>query len=64
MSRPHAEKKSISDNLKVLIRGLPIAAIVGASLLPFPNLSRQFLILAVLLWLQVFILFEFFLIDK
>jgi len=58
------KKKSISNNMKMLVRSLPLAAIVGASIIPLPNLARQFLILAVLLWIQVFFVFECFLIDR
>ena len=48
----------------MLIKGLPLMAIVGASMLPLPNLARQFLILVVLLWVQVFFVYECFLIDR
>jgi len=58
------KKKSISNKLKVLVQSLPLAAIVGASMFPLPNLARQFLILAVLLWIQVFLVFECFLFDR
>jgi len=58
------KKKSISNTLKMLIKGLPLMAIVGASMLPLPNLARQFLILVVLLWVQVFFVYECFLIDR
>jgi hypothetical protein len=54
------KKESISNNVKTLVRSLPLVAIVGASLLPLPNLARQFLILIVLLWVQVFFVFECF----
>jgi len=58
------KKKSISNKLKMPIKGLPLMAIVGASMLPLPNLARQFLILVVLLWVQVFFVYECFLIDR
>ncbi len=44
--------------LALLLRGLPLAGLVTASMLPLPNFSRQVLMLITLLWVQVFFLFD------
>ncbi len=44
--------------------GIPLAAAVGASLLPLQRFGQQFVILIVLLWIQVFFIFECFLVGK
>jgi hypothetical protein len=44
--------------LKRIILGVPIAAIIGASFFPLPTWCRQALVFFVLLWFNVFILFE------
>jgi hypothetical protein len=44
--------------------GAPLAAVVGASLLPLQLWGRQFLVMIVLLWLQIFFLGGWFLHGK
>ena len=46
------------------MQGLPFAGTVAASFLPLQRLGQQFLVLVVLVWLQVFFIFECFLINK
>jgi hypothetical protein len=52
---------SIKKGIQYAIRGLPLAAIIVSSFLPLRPVSRQLLILASLIWLQVLIVFEVFL---
>ena len=47
-----------------LIQGLPLAAALGAALLPLQRLGQQFVILIVLLWVQVFFIVECYLIGR
>jgi len=44
--------------------GIPLATTVGASLLPLQRWGQQFLVLVILIWVQVFLLFECFLPGK
>jgi hypothetical protein len=50
--------------LKLAIKGIPLAAAIGASLLPLQRLGQQFLVLIILLWIQAFFIVECFLIGK
>jgi len=52
------KKMRSSKGIKMVIRGLPIVAILGASLLPLSKTGSQFLMLITLLWLQAFVIFE------
>ena len=56
--------KKIPKGWKLAIQGLPLLAAVGASFLPLQRLGQQFTVLIVLIWLQVFILFECFMAGK
>ncbi len=56
--------KKLSKGWKWVIRGLPLAGAVAASLLTLSRVGHQFLVLIVLVWLQVFLLFECFLAGK
>ncbi len=58
------KKKRISKGFRWVVRGMPLVAILGASLLPLSKTANQFLMLAVLLWLQAFIIFECYLVDR
>ncbi|HVM71935.1 MAG TPA: hypothetical protein VMT91_09260 [Anaerolineales bacterium] len=58
------KKRKISKGWKLVMQGLPFAGTLGASFLPLQRLGQQFLVLIVLLWLQVFFIFECFLINK
>jgi hypothetical protein len=60
----HVTKKRISKGWKLVIRGLPLVAAAGASLLPLQRFGQQFVILIVLLWIQVFFIVECFLFNK
>ena len=48
----------------MIIQGLPIVTLVGASLLPLSPLANQYLMLIVLLWIQVFFISECYLLEK
>jgi len=54
------KKEPIQKGLCYTIRGLPLAAIVISSFLPLQPISRQLLILATLIWLQIYLLSEVF----
>jgi len=58
------KKHKISKGWKLVMQGLPFAGTVAASFLPLQRLGQQFLVLVVLVWLQVFFIFECFLINK
>jgi hypothetical protein len=58
------KKTRVIKGFRWVVRGLPLVAILGASMLPLSKTANQFLMLAVLLWLQAFIVFECFLIDR
>jgi hypothetical protein len=58
------KKEKLDRRLKLVIQGLPLAAIVGTSLLPVQRLGQQFLVLITLLWIQVFFIVECFLVGK
>ncbi len=49
---------------RYIIRGLPLAGILISSLLPLTTFGRQLLILALLVWFQVYIIFDVFLNGK
>jgi len=57
-------RKKILKGWKWAIRGLPLAGVVAASLLPHQRLGQQFLVLIVLIWLQVFFVIEWFLAGR
>jgi len=58
------KKKRLPQSLKLTLRGLPLAGTALTALLPLPRLGRQFLMLIVLLWLQVFFVVEIFLAGR
>ena len=58
------KKMRISKGIKMVIRGLPLIAILGASVLPLSKTASQFLMLITLLWLQAFILFECYFVQR
>jgi hypothetical protein len=57
-------KKKMNRRLKLVMQGLPLLAAAGAALLPIQRLGQQFLVLIILLWIQVFILVECFLVGR
>lgn len=59
-----SKKGKLNRCLKLVIQGIPLAAVVGTSLLPIQRLGQQFLVLISLLWVQVFFIIEFFLVSK
>ena len=54
------KKEPIQKGLCYTLKGLPLAAIIISSFLPLQPVTRQLLILATLIWLQVYILLEVF----
>lgn len=58
------KRKQISKGIKMVIQGMPIVAILGASLLPLSKTASQFLMLVTLLWLQAYVLFECFFVER
>lgn len=58
------QKEKISKIAAYLIRGLPLAGIVYGSFQPIRANIQPWLILATLIWLQVFVLSEVFSINK
>jgi hypothetical protein len=52
-------KKKLLKGLKITITGLPLAAASAASFFPVQKLTQQCLMLFVLVWVQVFFLFNF-----
>jgi len=50
--------------LKWIICGIPVVMIIGTSFLPLQIRGQQFLILALIIWVQVFLIFEVFGIGK
>jgi len=57
-------KKKKRNYLRLVIQGLPLAAVVGATFLTSQHLGGQLLILIVLIWVQTFFVFECFLAKK
>jgi hypothetical protein len=58
------KKQKIDRRLKLFVQGLPLAAIVGSSLLPVQRMGQQFLVLITLLWIQAIFILECFLVNK
>lgn len=58
------KKKRIPKSYLWIIRGLPLAAILGASMLPLSKTGSQILMLITLLWLQAYLLFECYVISR
>ncbi|MCG2786673.1 MAG: hypothetical protein L6461_16405 [Anaerolineae bacterium] len=54
------EKKKISRLVRPLVRVMPVAAILIGAVLPIPISARRWLITAALIWLQVYMMSEFF----
>ena len=50
--------------VKVVICSLPLAGAAATAMLPIRQVSQQFLMLIVLLWIQVFFISEVFLARK
>jgi hypothetical protein len=58
--------KSDGNKPKRLLRwisGVPLVAAAGASLLPLQRFGQQFMVLAVLVWIQIFFVVEFLLMN-
>ena len=57
------KKLRITNRIQVAICGMPLVAILGASLLPLSKTANQFLMLITLLWLQAFVIFECYFVE-
>jgi len=57
-------KEKISKIARYTIRGLPLAGILVTSFLPLTILGRQLLMLVLLVWFQIYIIFDVFLYGK
>jgi len=57
------KKMRIPKIIQMVISGLPLAAILGASLLPLSKPANQFLMLITLVWLQAFVIFECYFVE-
>jgi hypothetical protein len=56
--------KKVFKGWKIVIQALPLAGAAVTVFLPLQRLGQQFAILIVLVWLQVFFLFEVFQVGK
>jgi hypothetical protein len=56
--------RKIPKGWKLLLQGLPLAAAAAATFLPLQRLGQQFMVLIVLVWIQVFFVFELYLLNK
>jgi hypothetical protein len=54
----------LQTNIRRVIQALPLAAILGASLLPIQPIMRHLLVAATLIWLQIVIVVEVFQVGK
>lgn len=57
-------KKKLSKVVKFTLRGLPLAGAAGSVLLPLQKTGQQFMVLIVLIWVQVYLVMEVFLVGK
>jgi hypothetical protein len=57
-------QEKIRKFLRYALIGLPLAGVLVADFLPLTARAQQFLIMIVLIWLQVFFLFEVFMSGK
>lgn len=65
LSEISTPQKKWKSALRWFLTGLPLVGVVVASLLPLQAWMQQTLVLIVLLWFQVFFLFDtFFLMEK
>jgi hypothetical protein len=58
------EKKTRSNDWKVVVKWLPLAGVAGSALLPLQRSGQQLAILLVLLWVQAFFIIECFFSHK
>lgn len=54
-------KKKVQKAVHITLGGLPLIGILYGSFLPLQKTMQQLLVLALLIWLQVFFIFEVFL---
>jgi hypothetical protein len=56
--------KKVPKGWKIVIQGLPLACAVVTVFLPLKQQGQQFAVLVVLIWIQVFFIFDIFLTSK
>jgi hypothetical protein len=56
--------KKLPKTVKYALRTLPLAGAVASSFLPLQQIGRQFLILIVLVWVQVYFVLELFMAGR
>ena len=49
---------NLKKKFRVVIQGLPLSGIILGSFLPISTLGRQLLMLVLLVWLQVYYIFD------
>jgi hypothetical protein len=52
------KNKSVRISLKRIIQGLPLVAVIGASMIVKEQIFQQLLMLVIFIWLQVFFITE------
>jgi len=52
--------KKLPRTLKYVVRGLPLAGAADSVSLPLSPFGRQFMVLIVLVWIQVYFIFDIF----
>jgi hypothetical protein len=57
-------KKRIQKIVRYTLISLPLAGVVVADFMPLTARAQQFLVMIVLIWLQVFFIFEVFLMSR
>jgi hypothetical protein len=58
------KKGKLNKRFKMVIQAIPLAGVIGASLLTVQRSGQQFLVLITLIWIQVFFIVECFLAGK
>jgi hypothetical protein len=53
-------KPQFKNGCRIAVKILPLASILVCSFLPITTLGRQLLILALLIWVQVYFIFDIF----
>ncbi len=54
-------KKNVQKVIHVTLGGMPLLGILYGAILPLQRVEQQLLMLALLIWLQAFFIFEIFL---
>ncbi len=57
-------QKKLPKTVRYALRAMPLAGAVAFSFLPLQQIGRQFLILIVLVWVQVYFVLELFMAGR